>query len=541
MRFRALWISFGVLACAGLAAAADDDPTQPRLASSTAPTATLHGALQLSLSDAISMGLENNLGVEIQRHAPLIAHEDHRAAWGAYDPTWNAEFGYSDVEDPNANALLGTSVFKLQVLDGYGGFRGLVPWLGTSYDVRLTGSDTQTNSAIAALSPELNSEVSFSVTQPLLKGLIWSQPWTLVRTTRTLELSALEQFRRDVMDTVQAIEGGYWNLIADEERVRVAQKSLETASALLDQVNTQYEVGVVSKVEISEAEAGVARREFELIQEQNRYRNSMDTLIDLVLGPNLTADSRIEITPTDRPDEYVAYDIDVENAAKIALANRPELMIADWEIERQQLNLKQAKNERLPQLDAQASYGNRGIGGSANPSCGPPFCPAPTNLGDYGSTFSTPGAFFGSNAAEQWSARAIVSIPFPNTTARASVSKAELELRRSRVLRRRTEQDIILEIRRAARNLKSAQQGIDAAERQRAAAQEQLRAENIRLEYGESTPFDVLLREESLVSAEQGYIGAFQVYRTSVTGLDRAQGTILRNRNIEIDRVAPLR
>ena len=37
---------------------------------------------------------------------------------------------------------------------------------------------------------------------------------------------------------------------------------------------------------------------------------------------------------------------------------------------------------------------------------------------------------------------------------------------------------------------------------------------------------------------ERDEIGAFQAYRISVTALDRAQGTILRNRNIDIADVA---
>ncbi|MGI9590540.1 MAG: TolC family protein, partial [Myxococcota bacterium] len=106
---------------------------------------------------------------------------------------------------------------------------------------------------------------------------------------------------------------------------------------------------------------------------------------------------------------------------------------------------------------------------------------------------------------------------------------------------RREEQDIIVGVRRAARRLKAAQEGITAAERQEAAATEQLRAEQIRLEYGESTPFDVLLRQQDLVGAQQRHIDAFREYRQAVTGLDRAQGTILRNRNIQIEEAARLR
>ena len=128
------------------------------------------------------------------------------------------------------------------------------------------------------------------------------------------------------MDTVQTTVNSYWGLVAARDRVRVAQKSLETARALLDQTRTQYEVGVVSQVEVVEAEAGVANREFELIRTANEYRNAQDSLIDAVLGRELEArrrtcrscrrriSPRYELEP-DRRRGDVAQ----------AFANRPEL------------------------------------------------------------------------------------------------------------------------------------------------------------------------------------------------------------------------
>ena len=59
---------------------------------------TLHGNLALSLQDAIAMGLENNLNLEVQRHSPLIAEEDSQIAWGAYDPEFYGETHYLDTE-----------------------------------------------------------------------------------------------------------------------------------------------------------------------------------------------------------------------------------------------------------------------------------------------------------------------------------------------------------------------------------------------------------------------------------------------------------
>ena len=106
---------------------------------------------------------------------------------------------------------------------------------------------------------------------------------------------------------------------------------------------------------------------------------------------------------------------------------------------------------------------------------------------------------------------------------------------------RQVEQQVILEVRQAARNLRASQEGIESAERASEAAQEQLRAQRIRHEYGESTPFDVLQREADLVDREVERIEAYRAYRSSATALDRAQGTILRNRNIRIEEASVLR
>jgi outer membrane protein TolC len=138
-------------------------------------------------------------------------------------------------------------------------------------------------------------------------------------------------------------------------------------------------------------------------------------------------------------------------------------------------------------------------------------------------------------------AGAVFSIPIPNTTARANVAKSELELRRANTNVRRVRQDIVLQVREAVRDLASALEGVEAAERGVAASSEQLRAERIRLEHGESTPFDVLLREEALVQAESQRIAALRVYHGSVTSLDRAQGTLLEDRSIVLDQALPLR
>jgi outer membrane protein TolC len=496
----------------------------------------LHGKLALSLGDALKMSLENNLDVQVERYGPIIAESDETIAWGVYDPNLFAEFGYTDAKTPSANTLSGTT----QVIDrdgsGFGGIRGVLPLSSTEYEARFEGGRETINVPFRALSPEYTSGWSVSLTQPVLRDLIWNEPWTQVRTTRLLLQASHEDFRRAVMDTVSDTEDAYWALIAEDESRRVAEKSLETAKALLDQTQTQYDVGVVSKVEVVEAEAGLSQREVNLIRAENAYLNQQDVLIDLVLGPGLRSNSTLEIDPTDAPQDYVPYTIDVPTAVQRAFEHRPELAAADKEIEREEVDLKFAQSQRLPELDGIFSFGQNGLSGRVNPDFSSPLGGlAPESQGNFGKAQND----YHDNPT--FTARARFGIAFPNTSARETVSKTQMELARAVTQKRRLEQSIIVEVRRSARNLEASQEAIDAARDAERAAQEQLRAERIRLEYGESTPFDVLQREEDLVDRENELIGAFQAYRTSVTALDRAQGTILRNRNIKIAEVEALR
>lgn len=527
--------------------APEEAPTQEADLESATTPAPDSNAMTLRLDDVVARGIENNLALQVERFDPLIAYEGRESSWGAFDPTVSVNGGYGISHEPNTNAITGGGGGgqrnKSETVDGGATLSGLVPWLGASLELDYVTSDLDTESfgGFAALQPVYESGLKLTATMPLLKGLVWNDPWTRVKTSESQYRGSEENFRSQLMDVVQFIETNYWNLVATKQSVRVAEKSLETARSLLDQTQTQYDVGVKSKVEVVEAEAGVAARDFDLIRAVNRYRAAQDNLIDAVLGTQLTAGSHIEIVPADDPENYVEYNIDPAEAAEKAFLKRPELGVAQREIERQEYELKFAKNQRLPQLDVIGTYGVSGTRGDdvETPS---PFGGGPRSSafdGDYGDTYSD--WFDDKQGGDEYSIRGVISIPLGNISGRHTVSMRALELRKARTSLMQLRQRIILEVRDGARNLKSAQEGIRASERRRIAAEEQLRAEKVRLEYGESTPFKVLEKEEDLVEAENEKIAALFTYRSSVVELHRAQGTILEARNIVVEDAASLR
>ncbi len=484
----------------------------------------------LSLAEAIALGLQNNLDVEVNRYAPYVSQMEKEGAWGAYDPLFDSDFGWRDNTPPAGAAIFDTEV---EQFDGTAGISGLIPYVGARVGVEWTGNTQESPIFFSQLNPQNDSGLSLTASVPLMQGLLWSQEWTQIKTTKLGYQTSLENFETQIMDTVQSIIGSYWDLVATKEQQRVAEKSLESNEALLDQTKTQYQVGVVSKVEVVQAEAGVANSEFNLIVAQNNYQNAQDALIAAVLGDRIRAETILRFDPTDNPEYQAVDSVDVKRAVETAFAKRPEVTSAELGIEQTDVQLRFAKNARLPRLDLQASYRTYGYSGDCTPSQQQPVCP------DIGNRFTdTFDPYFDSSDT---SIRGVFTIPIGNIRGRKEVVRARLENRRARSELTRLKQSIIVRVRSAARGLVASAKGVEAAERRRLAAAEQLRAEKIRLEHGESTPFDVLQRERDLVEAESQKITALQAFRNSQVELERQQGTILESRNIMIDQVRELR
>jgi outer membrane protein TolC len=498
------------------------------------------GELPLTLRDAIARALENNTDVELFRYDPAIARYEERSAWGQYEPVF---YGVSDHRDgslPVAQVFQGFGFLTEEETTGTTGVSGVLPLLGWQYDFGYSGSRYETSSTIASVSPEYRSNVTFAFTAPLMRGFLYGEPWIRVRLAGEGVAIAEEQFRGRLMDIVRETEDAYWGLAAAGRNLGVAKKSLETSRALLRQTQAQFQVGVVSRVEVTEAEAGVAQREFQLIADENIYRSAQDRLIDLVFGPALTPTSSLEVVVADSPENYAKHEIDPVMATEKALSNRPELIAAERQAEMERIRLKFSRNQRLPQVDLVASYGTSGLSGVGQPvcfgtaACPPPTIPAPNIPDEYGDSHDL---LFQGEDGRTWTAGARLSIPIGNGSARSNVRISEIDLHKAETFVDRQRQAIITEVRLAVRNLQSAIQGIEAAERRRLAAAEQHRAEQIRLEHGESTPFDVLLREEDLVEAESQKTAALRIYHASVVALDRAQGTLLEDRGIAVEGV----
>jgi len=484
----------------------------------------------ISLRDAVFLALQNNLDLQVARTDPAIAAETVEQARGAFDPSLFASHDFNHNEIPVANAIqdaISGAIFTEINEDEWNsdaGFSGLLPF-GLSYTSRYHVRRLDSNSSFTNLDPEWRSDWLSEIRLPLMKDLIYNEANLTVKRSIIAENISNEEFRARLRDEVVGVERAYWDLAAARAELRVEEKSRQTARDLLGQTRVQYEVGVVSKVSVTQAEAGVADRDFRVIVSANRSANLQDGLLHLVLAPGAAGFADTELIPDD--PAYSEYDVELDRAIASALNRRPELVAAKKRVEDAQIQLAFAGNQRMPQLDLTASYAFNGLSGSAKPGA--------TVTVDDGFSSSN-SSFFRAEGERSWSLGGEMSIPFRNTSAKALVAQRRIELRRARTVLRRTEQDVILGVRTAVRALGSAIDGVEAAERNRLAREETLRAEQEKLRLGDSTPHDVLEFEEDLVDAERQKIFALRTYQNAITEVEKNQETLLESRGISVEK-----
>jgi outer membrane protein TolC len=335
-------------------------------------------------------------------------------------------------------------------------------------------------------------------------------PWREAeKLTRDSEL----MLEREAEVTVARAENAYWNLVGAIEARELQRKSVEVARELLTIVRARLEGGRGIPVDVTEALAGLAQREVELIAAENFVANQADRLREEILPfDGERPDLDLEVVPTDspatNPSELPAPPTLPQLEA--AFGRRTDLRAAQVRIEAATLEEARAEDDTLPQLDAVLQGGLRGRGSGMHESW--------DKIGD--------------RIEYAWDATLELSVPLGNMAAAARFARARLDrLRREREAAS-LRNAAVREVREACRNVRSAADRIEAARRSSAAAREQLDAERSRLDTGKSTPFDVLQAEEDARRAAAAEVRARVDYERSRVDLEAAAGTLLASRGL---------
>jgi outer membrane protein len=240
-------------------------------------------------------------------------------------------------------------------------------------------------------------------------------------------------------------------------------------------------------------------------------------------GNKQVIDWKRPIIPSDAPKvEPVPYS--EEEAIQRALVENPDLQALRADVEAGTLNTKLAANSLKYQLDLRASYGYAGLGGSRILFSDDIFNPVPigTLPGGYGDALSS---LFDNRT---WSVGFFVGIPIGNRAAEAAYVRADLETKQSQTVLENAQQQLILNIRTAMRNMESDLKRLEAARVSRNLQERKLDAERKKLNVGLSTNNVVLDFQEDLARAQSAELLAMVDYEKNRAQLERYMGMNVR-------------
>ena len=237
---------------------------------------------------------------------------------------------------------------------------------------------------------------------------------------------------------------------------------------------------------------------------------------------------------SDRPAAAV-----LDEAIKTALESRPELKQNMIALAMNQLDVKHAREQSKPQIDANATLSTVGLAGTP-PSAAllgglSQFFPGgvaipPVLIGDYGQSLSnlTSGHFTTASVG------VTMSFPIRNRTAEANSAVAASETKRLEATKKQVELAIEQDVRNAVQAVSTAGARLDAASNARKDAEDQYASEQRQFQAGTSTVFLVLQRQTDLISARTREARARADLGEAAANLDRATAKTLTVRNIDV-------
>jgi len=491
---------------------------------------------QISLSDAIRMGMENNLDVKVASVTPRIREQNILLREAAFDPNVRIFAEKRDDTFPTALRTVsgGTAAASIsgseEVIFPFArkqenytiSFQDPLRW-GGSYQAQLDMTREITSSADAFLPLQYQTALFLAYNQSLLRNLGKSVNETQIVLAQNNNEMSRSEYRSQVFVSLQDIEDAYWELVFARQDLQVKEESLRLAQELLKLNRIKVEVGTLPPIEITTAEAEVASRDQGVIVAENTVRDAEDTLRRALNMPKGGDAWLRPIEPTDEPS-FLERPVDLQQDLEVALANRPDLVQARLEVDNANTRLAFDKNQLKWDLGFRGTYLLSGLAGD-NPSFFDPntgtFFVVPLNEDFIDSYDSLAGGDF-----DSWSVSLNLNIPIGNNAAQANYTASRLALEQAEVSYERARLGAEVEVRIAARAILTNRKRIEAAEKNVELQRKKVEAEQKKFENGMSTSFQVLEFQEDLTTALGQKNRALVDYRKSITALEQAKGTL---------------
>jgi outer membrane protein len=484
----------------------------------------------LSLQDAITFALQNNLDIEQFRQGVRISQFSLNSLRGVYDIVSSADISSRSQTIPVANQFGGGgstasltnrsvtwNLITNQVIEKGGGF----------WQAEFDNNRTTTSSTASTLSTQYSPALTLSFTQPLLRNFNIDLNRRLIQIAKkTLDLSD-SQFRQRVIEIINQVQLAYWDLVFAIRNEEIARKSVELTRTQLENNQKMVEAGTLPPIDLRSAEAALESRKGDVIVALQGITTAENVLKGLLIKDSTDKLWNAAIQPSDEP-QLSMQSFKLDEATGLALKNRPELDQIRLQTEQKNLDISYYQNQLKPQLDLYGLYTNNGLAGAPSTLTG--LSVPERFIGGYGQALNN---LFGQDfKTYQFGVR--LSFPWRNRTAAGNLGRSLAESRQLDARQRQVVQNVQIDVRNALQAVEAARLRFEAAQAGRIAAAAQLKGETEKFRAGLSTTFLVLQRQTDLSVAEGTEVRALTDYNKALADLQRVTGMTLVSNNLQV-------
>jgi len=534
------------------------------------------GNLYLSVQDVIALALENNLDIAVQRYAPFLAREVLRRAEGggilrgtdspvvagptsvstagvstnanglgggglnaggsvvtqigpsppSLDPSIGMNFNAGHSTTPQTNLSVNSNEVLTNNYRNFGIQYGQQFITGTYAQLTFSDSRAHYNSANYLFNPYLSGYLDFYVSQPLLQGLSIGVNNRDIRVAKNnLKISDMI-VKEQVVVTISAILNLYWDLVTFSDAVRIKQQALEIAQKLYDDNQKQVAAGALPNIELTRAAAAVSSSKEDLLFAQTNV-SQQEIVLKNALSRNAIQNAwldEVHIVPLDhivvpKADELKS----VPELIEEALTNRIEIEQAKLNLQSQEIMLKGDKNGLLPSVSGFAEFTNHGLSGPVNALYDGGSIPNPFFVGGNSNAIAQ---LFRRNFPD-YSAGVSLTIPLRNRQAQADYVTDELQLRQAQLRLQGLLNQVKVDVKTAVIGLQQARARYQAAVDTRVLAEQSLKNEQQRFQFGASSVALVIQAQNDLAADQTAEVQAMANYSHARIALDQALGLTL--------------
>ena len=515
------------------------------------------GQLILSLEDAISLALENNLDISVERYVPWFAETDilRSEAGGAprgtagtgtasvlgsvplstFDPIITSSYNWERTSVPVNNPFISgigqnatvEAVTEYQEQTTFGVSQAF--HTGTTINVTLSTTRGSSNIPDNFFNPVVQSTLTFQIQQQLLNGFGLLPNIRFILESKNSKKIADSAFAQQVVTTVQQVEVDYWELVYARENVKVEESAVATSQKLYEDNKKQVEIGTLAPIEIIRAESQLATDRQNLIVAQTGRMQQQTVLLHAITkDPVSHGLLDIEVIPTDEVSKLPQIDtMPLDEALKIAWAKRPEVTQAELMLKNDGIEVKVTRNALLPTLSVFGEWQGTGLAGNEISTVTPPLVVSTSGLWT-----SMSQAF--STQFPTYAAGLNFTMALRNRSAQADSARAMLNERQDQTKYQQLKNSILVDVRNALISLQQGQAQVEAAGKARELAQETLDAEEKKYQLGASTTFQVIQDQRDLTAARGTEIRAQANLQEARVAYDKALGRVLEVNHITV-------